>query len=199
MEGKKHNVLILAGTNDQMGAESLRFFTNHWKNHGIDITVYNMGWKDGSKEFEPKLAAIEKLVEELAAKGPVSIIGCSAGASAAFNLLLKRPDVVQKAIGICGRIRGAKTDWGANLKSRTFHQSVLLFEEQQDKISEELKKRMMTISARFGDGLVPKGTSHVEGATNITIPMGGHGVSIRAAVTLFKKPLVDFIKLSPEK
>ena len=56
----------------------------------------------------------------------------------------------------------------------------------------------MTVSARFGDQLVPKGTSHVEGARNITIPTAIHGISITMALTLFKKPIIDFIKLIPE-
>lgn len=198
MNEKLHNVLILAGTNDQKGKNRLELATNHWKSHGIDTTVYNVGWKDGSINFELKLAEIEKLVEELSAKGPVSIVGISAGASAAFNLLLKRPDVIQKAIGVCGRIRGASTDWGAKLNSKTFQQSVLLFEEQQAQIPDELKKRMMTVSARFGDQLVPKGTSHVEDAKNITIPTAIHGLSIIMALTLLKKPIIDFIKLTPE-
>ena len=98
----------------------IELITKHWKNHGIDTTVYNVGQKNGSINFEPKLAEIEKLVEELALNGPVSIIGCSAGASAAFNLFLKRPDVIQKAIGVCGRIRGASTEWGEKLISRPF-------------------------------------------------------------------------------
>ena len=200
MEGERklHNVLVLAGTDDERGKSKIELATNHWTEHGIKTTLYNVGWKDGSTEFGSKLAEIERLVDELAKEGPVSIVGCSAGASAAFNLLLRRPDVIKNAIGVCGRIRGAKTDWGTNLRSRTFHQSVLLFEEQQAKISEELKKRMMTVSARFRDELVPKGTSHVEGATNITIPTAIHGLSIILALTLFKKPIIDFIKLVPD-
>ncbi len=198
IEKKFHNILVLAGTNDQRGKNTIELATRHWRSHGIDVTAYNVGWKDGSKDIAPKLAEIEKLVDELAEKGPVSIIGISAGASAAFNTFLKKPDVIEKVVGVCGRIRGGETEWGANLNSRTFHQSVLLFENQQAQIPDELKKRMMTVSARFGDELVPNGTSHLEGAKNITIPTKMHGLSIILALTLFKKPIIDFIKFTPE-
>ncbi len=197
LDQKRRNVLILAGTGDSRAKSTIELATKHWKNHGIDVTVYNVGWREDSLELAEKLRQIERLVDDLSQKGEVSIIGCSAGASAAFNILLKKPDVVQKAIGICGRIRGAKTEWGTNGHDDPFVQSVLLFEGNEAQIPDELRKRMMTVTARYGDGLVPDGAAHVEGAQNITIPTKMHGLSIVMALTLFKKPLIDFIKLSP--
>lgn len=201
MEGMKyrHNVLILAGTGDSRAQKTIEVATKHWKNHGIDVTVYNVGWREGETNFESKLDQIQNLIDELAQKGPVSIIGCSAGASAAFNALTKKPDVIQKAISVCGRLRGAKEEWSKEMQDDPFIQSVLMFEEQEAQIPEELKKRMMTVSARFGDRLVPKETSNLEGAENITIPTKMHGLSIVMALTLFKKPIIDFIKLAPNQ
>lgn len=193
-ERKFHNVVILAGTGDSKTVRMMDLATRHWKNHGLVVTIYNVGWKDNSTKLESKLAEIEKLVEKLAVKGEVSIIGCSAGGSAAFNLLLKRRDIIQKAISICGRLRTSKA-WSPS--SNKLHQSVLLFEGQEAQIPEELKRRMMTVSPQFGDQLVPSDTSHMEGAYNFKIPTAEHNFSISMALTLLKKPLIDFIKLSP--
>jgi protein-tyrosine phosphatase len=87
IEAKKpHNVLMLAGLGDQESIERMKLITERWKQHGLNVTLYNVGWRDGSINFESKLEEIIKLVDKLAKEGPVSLVGCSAGASAAFNV-----------------------------------------------------------------------------------------------------------------
>lgn len=196
MEKQFHNVLILAGTGDRKSSRLMGLATKHWENHGIRVTVCNVGWQDGSLEFKLKLEEIKKLIDQLSKKGPVSIIGCSAGGSAAFNAFLEQNHIIQKAISICARLRSGKGEFRP--RSKLFEQSVLFFEGQESRIPDELKKRMMTVSAQFGDPRVPEDTSHLEGAYNTKIRLKGHGFSIAMALTLLKKPVIDFIKLSRE-
>lgn len=201
-ESELHNVLMLAGLGDKRTAKMMEFATRHWRDYGINVNVYNVGWEDGSTEFSSKLEEIINLVDELAKQGPVYLIGCSAGGSAAFNAFLKRPETIQKVVSICGRLRAgdyhSRSLERKSANSKAFKQSVLMFEGQEARIPEELKKRMMTVSARFGDQHVPGGTSHLEGAYNLKIPTTEHNLSIGMALTLLKKPVIDFIKLTPE-
>lgn len=199
MEGKNlHQVLVIAGGGDADSVEKMKFATEHWRNHGMEVSVYNVGWRNPATKLETKLAEIEAIVGDLAKKGPVFLVGCSAGASAAFNVFLKRHDIIEKVIGVCGRVRDGNKKWGSSINVKPYVESVMLFEGQEAEIPDELKRRMMTVTPRFGDEVVPRGTNEIEGANNIKIPTGLHGPSIGMALTFFKKPIINFIKLEPE-
>lgn len=71
--------------------------------------------------------------------------------SAAFNAFLERPEVIEKAVNICGRLRSGEHKWRSLKKmaatSEPFKQSVLLFEGRESEIPDALRTRMMTVSA----------------------------------------------------
>ena len=56
------------------------------------------------------------------------------------------------------------------------------------------KKRIMTIRPLLGDELVPGNTATIIGAQNITLPTGEHLLTIGAALTIFGKRIIDFLK-----
>lgn len=157
-----------------------------------------MGWRDGSTEFQPKINKILTLVDQLANDGDLSIVGTSAGGSAALNIFLERPKIIKKAVSICGRIKTGNHKWRSlermSATSATFRQSVLRFEQKEGNMADELRQRVMTVTARFGDELVPSDTSILEGACNIKVPTLEHVFSIAMALTLFAKPVIHFIQ-----
>ena len=51
----------------------------------------------------------------------------------------------------------------------------------------------MTVRAMFGDELVPSETTIIKGALNTKVPTPEHMLSTASALTIFSKPLIDFL------
>ena len=193
---ERHNVVILPGLSDE--TRNIERVTSWWTYVGLTPHVIPVGWHDGIGDFQPKLNKILSLVDQLVLEGQVSIVGTSAGGSAAFNTFLERPGTIHKAVNVCGRLRTGQHYWRSLEKmsatSESFKNSVLLFESRESTIPKELKTRMMTVSALFGDELVPADTSSLDGAYNLRIPTVEHVLSITMSLTFFVHPLIDFLR-----
>jgi len=189
-------VIIIPGLGDNIKATS--WATKHWRSHGLTPVIFPMIWNDG-ESFNIKMGRLLEKIDEYAASGDkISLIGCSAGASAALNAFIERKDKINKVISVCGRLRIGRQKGFRSLANRTksspaFKQSVELFESRQILLSAQDRKKIMTVSSKFGDELVPTSTSSLEGAYNITIPAMEHSISIYGALTIFSKPIISFL------
>ncbi len=187
-------VIILPGLGDHM--DHAEWATRNWPRIGLQPIVCSMGWRNG-EHFATKFEKLLALVDEHFRNGnPISVIGLSAGGSAALNLFAARSDRVKYAISICGRLRQGD-EFSFRKRTRTspaFAESVLLFEQQEKMLSEEQRKKIMTVRARFGDELVPADTATVRGAQNVTIPTIEHSLTIYLALDPFSKIITDYVK-----
>lgn len=189
-------VIIIPGLGDQIKLTS--FVTRDWKKYSIEPIIYSMDWRDG-QGYESKSNAFRKFIKELAKDGSkISIVGCSAGASMALNLLFENPDSIYKVVSVCGRLRQGNQTGFRSLKSRAktspaFAESVTLLESRQEYLNQEQRKRILTIRPLFGDELVPANTAVIDGGKNITIPTMEHSLSIYLALSIFSKPLINFL------
>jgi hypothetical protein len=195
---KEHVVIIIPGLGDQI--DPIKWATNHWKQHGFSVMVHSIGWRNNRLSFEAKFQKLLKLVDDLDKENrKISLVGTSAGGSAVLNVFMQRKKAVHKVINVCGRLRVGPTTGFRSFASKTqsspsFAKSVLLCEEQEKNLSVSERKRIMTVRPLFGDELVPSKTTTIQGGYNITIPTGEHGISITAALTLFSKLLIHFLK-----
>jgi hypothetical protein len=187
-------VIILPGLGDHV--DYVKWVTRNWNQWGLLPIIHSMDWRN-HKKFETKLQKLLALVDEHSKDGAgISIVGLSAGGSAALNLFTLRSDVIKNAVNICGRLRQGNE---ASFKKRTktspaFAESVLCFEKQEQTLSEGQRKRIMTIRADFGDELVPADTATLEGAINISLPTIEHNLTIYLAMSIFSKILITFLK-----
>ncbi len=192
----KYSVIIIPGLGDKTGI--LKILTNHWKKHGLHLIFHAVGWQDG-EDFTPKLNRLLDLVDQLTKNGGrVSIVGTSAGGSAALNAFIKRRSKIHTIINVCGRLRtgpekGFRSFQTTTAPSQAFAQAVKLAEANEHTLSKADRKRVMTVRARFGDQIVPADTTILEGAFNKSVPTAEHMLSIGAALTLFSKPLITFL------
>lgn len=192
-----HQIIILPGLSDRV--EQITKATNFWRKRGLEPHVVRMGWRDvEQKSIEMKLDEIIALAERLSNSGRVSILGISAGGSAALNAFISRPDLFFKATNVCGRLRAGNHHFRSFEKmsktSKMFRESILKFEKSETEIPHEFRERILTVSALFGDELVPADTSGLEGAKNIRIPTVEHGLSIGLALTVFSGAIFSFVK-----
>jgi hypothetical protein len=194
----KHVAIIIPGLGDKIALFSI--LKRHWQNNGVELVVYSLGWRD-KENFDSKLKKLTQLIDEQHAKKgiQVSLIGCSAGGSAILNAFIERKNSLHKVINICGRLRTGKQKGFRSLKTRSkssisFNQAVKLFEQQENLLSSEDRKRIMTIRALLGDELVPSDTTTINGAYNLAIPTVEYSISIILALTILSKSLISFLK-----
>lgn len=192
-----HHVIIIPGLGDAV--RKITWLTNHWRWFGLDPIVYPVFWYT-NKPFDEKLKRCVLLVDQLYTSGDkISLVGLSAGASAALNTYMERKNKIHKVIAVCGRLRSGSERGFRSLASRSvtsysFAQSVRLFESQEHLLSNQDRQKIMTVRALFGDELVPSDTATIRGAKNIIVPTPEHVFSIAMALTLFSRPLITFLK-----
>ncbi len=193
----KHTIIFIPGLGDETTV--LRLITRHWRMYGLEPVVYSVGWHDGEDSFRLKLARLEKMIDQLAKNGDrVSLVGTSAGGSAALNAFIERKNKVHRVINVCGRLRVGPTTGFRSFASKTksspaFAQSVRLCEQSIKRLAVADRKKIMTVHAMFGDELVPPETTIIEAAHNTQVPTMEHMVSIGAALTVFSKRLISFL------
>jgi hypothetical protein len=194
---KKHRVIIIPGLGDDVNKMS--WVIRLWRRHGLEPMIHSIGWHDG-KKFQPKLRILIEMIDQFTQDGDrISLVGCSAGASAALNAFIERKNVLHRVINVCGRLRsgnqlGFRSFAARTVTSPSFAQSIKLFEKHEHLLSNQDRQKIMTVRALFGDELVPTDTTILRGAYNTVIPTLEHALSIAMAVTLFSRPLITFLK-----
>jgi len=189
-------VLIIPGLGEY--DEYVEMLTRCWRKYGLEPVIHQMHWSDG-EHFALKLEKLVAVVDALSKDGSViSLVGLSAGASAALNLFLERDHAIDRVVSICGRIRkGDQTGYRSfetrTKSSRAFAESVMLFAKEEKSLSVEQRKRIMTVRPLFGDALVPASTTHIDGARNVTIPTAGHIFSIGMSLSICSRPILQFL------
>ena len=182
---ERHLVLVVLGLGDQVGL--LKFVTAGWKSRGITPIIYPMGWYDG-EGFKDKLEKLLAKVDSLQNNADrISLVGASAGASVVLNVFLERKMAIYKAVNVCGRLRpgtnlGIRGFDARTKSSRSFRESVVLFSEKESQLNAADRKKILCIYPLLGDELVPRDTCVLEGANNISVPMGEHVFSIGFAM-----------------
>lgn len=189
-------VIIIPGLGDHI--KMTQRMVSGWEKHGLSPIVYKMNWSD-QENFKAKLNKLAALVEEKHKDScDISVVGCSAGGSAALNLFLSHDRLINKAISICGRLKKGDCKGFRSFETRTktskaFEQSVELLEQKIGNFSPNQLERIMTVGPLLGDELVPADTMTIEGVKNITIPTIGHVFSICMALSAFSNSIINFI------
>lgn len=192
---KEHHIIFVPGLS---GSSPLfNKAVGFWKRFGFIPHSHQMAWKD-NQHFKPKLKNLIKEIDELSEKSSlVSIVGTSAGGSMALNAFYERQNSVYKIVNVGGRLRAGKnvhpTLGYASRESISFRESVELCEEIQSKLNPFALKRVLTMHPVF-DEVVPISTNTLKGTNNVQIPFVEHILSIGLAMTIFTKPIVEFLR-----
>ncbi|MBI2588883.1 hypothetical protein HYW35_01585 [Candidatus Saccharibacteria bacterium] len=188
-----HHVIYLPGIGDHRpwGQDKI---IKLWRIFGVRAQFHIIGWADG-EAFEPKLERIGALVDKLAAGGnQVSLVGVSAGASAALNTYMIRKDKIAGVVYVCGKIRNLR---GVNLsyyiKNPAFKQSLIMSDANVAKLQSADKHKMLDIRAQF-DNIVFSRPTIVPGIRIKKMPIFGHIPGILMAITLYSPVISYFLK-----
>jgi len=193
----QHIVIIVPGLGDR--EKGIKMITNFWKKYNLNPIIFPIRWSN-SENFEQKLDRIINLIDRLKDEHKIiSLIGTSAGGGVAINAFIRRKKYIHKVINICGRLSVGPTKGWRSFESATSHypafaQSIILLEKNAKQLDQNDRKKIMTITAKFGDELVPKKTNYFKDAYNISIPTFEHMASIILSLTFFSNKIFSFLK-----
>lgn len=190
-----HKVIIVPGLSDN--DRGIKWATKHWRGYDLDVICFPSGWKT-NEVFQKKLGRLTNLIDRFLEGGnKVSLVGTSAGGSLVLNAFMERKNNISKVINVCGRLRKG-TDKGfrgfeaKTSSSDSFKESVLSFEQNSKLLTNNDRRKIMTIRSLF-DELVPEDTTTVDGAHNKQIYSIEHVFSIWMSLS-FYKPLKNFLQ-----
>lgn len=195
----KHHVIFVPGLDDQK--RNYEFLVNRWAIYGIIPHVHRVNWHNNDS-LEPKLKRLVKEADQyLQNSNIVSLVGWSAGGSAVLNALVMEPKI-NAAVNLCGRLRAGQNvhpslEWAAR-NSKSFKESVLLFESREPKMPQELREKVLNLIPMW-DEIVPKSTVYLRGARNQTIPTAEHMLSGFLGMTLFSPIMIGFLRQKAQK
>lgn len=188
---------MVTGLGDDGKATALA--TVGWKKLELRPIVFVPKWEN-KEGLESKLAKLLEIIDKESKTEKIFLLGISAGASLAMNAFMQRLDRLEKLVSVCGRLRFG---WSRDKIKRKLQEntlSYLAFRESVEMLEKNIKylgkvdrRRIMTVSAKFGDEMIPRGTSQLPGAKNILIPTIGHLLSILSAMTANFEPIRKFL------
>lgn len=151
-----------------------------------------MRWYD-TEDYRVKEQRLLTLIDRRIARGPVALVGSSAGASVVINAYAQRPTLVA-AVCIAGKINNPGAV-GLAYKKRwpSFWQSVQSTTKSLEQISSQQRARILSIRARY-DEVVPAPDSIVEGANNRKVWTMGHALTIGWQLIVGAPRFVRFAK-----
>lgn len=195
---KEHSVIFVPGLGEH--TTLYKHLTSDWPKYGLNPVIHSIRWRDKNSHFQSKLQRLVSLIDTLYESGnTVSLVGVSAGASAALNAFTERKEQVSRVVSVCGRLRtgrekGFRFYETLFARSPALESSVKQFEENERNLSMEDRRRIMTTRAKFADISAPKETSILDGSYNKEIPMAVHMPTIIVALKIFPKPITVFLK-----
>lgn len=151
-------------------------------------------WR-GSEDFAPKLDRIVELVDELHSEGHrVSLVGVSAGATAAFNTYMKRPEKIAKVVYVCGKLRRPDSVGERYYRiNPAFKQSLEKVQDQIDNLTPEDSAKMLSLKPWY-DQTVPVADTVLPGVRNWRMLSLWHIPSIFIGITAYSPIICGFIK-----
>ncbi len=193
-----HHVIYLPGLGDEK-ANGQDKILRLWRIFGLKVHYFKIGWADG-EPFEPKLERILELVDSLAESyGEVSVIGTSAGASAAINAFEKRTEQIASVVCICGKLRNPQTiSKERYIVNPAFEGSIKTLSTSLEGLSDKDKQKILSIRPLIDEVVTPRDT-YIDGAKSKIIPSFGHVASIVYALTIGSFGISRFIKRQSKK
>ena len=190
-------IIVVSGLGDN--GRELKLASTWWKKEGLEPIIFLPHWEN-EKGVKPKLTRLLRKINIESRDKKILLLGISAGASLAMNAFLMKPEKIEKVVSLCGRLKmGLSKDMirrklqENTLKRRAFRESVELLQKNLNKLAKIDKKRILTLSAEFGDEVIPLETSTLPGVKNIMIPAIEHVISIFSAMTVNFEPIKKFL------
>lgn len=189
-------VIVTGGKYDTQGRKFHEGVARRFDRRGFDSVIHSVGWEDGA--VEDKIGLLSDTIESsLQTYERVSLLGPSAGGAMALAGFMEHPEIFRVAT-VCSRL---------NLKTNSGYPSFLQInslllntlnwlEENQDKLTPEMRDRVATVSIRSGENRIPPAGLILEGAKEMKVPYDAkdHHDSVGTILRQYIDPIAVFIK-----
>ena len=189
----KHHIIYVPGIGDDI-YRIQGFLVWWWFIYGVRGHVHEMPWT-GKGEYQPKHEKLLALIDKYANQGhKVSLVGASAGASAAINAYIARRDQINSVAIICGKINEPETI------SESFYSRNAAFKESMYALQENLKKLTASDKSKFrnyytpNDQVVTYVCSFMHGVQEISLRPMRHGQAIIYSVSIGARKIIKGLK-----
>ncbi len=190
---KAHHIFYIPGINDPHPVEK-QLLLGIWIFYGFKVHYTPMNWSD-TRAFDVKLQDLLQQIDIQIEKGNlVSLIGSSAGASAAINAYAQRTSSIQKVICICGKLRNPQTIENTFRIHPSFKESLMVLPHNLKKLNQSDRLKILSVHP-LTDTIVPVKDTCIEGAYEDNLPVNGHALGIIYAITLGSRKLAKFLKI----
>lgn len=189
----KHHIIYLPGIGDHKPYFQPQII-NLWRIFGVTPHYHPVIWR-GDENFDAKLNRLTKLIDELYAEGNlVSLVGVSAGATAAFNAYMQRPEKISKVVYICGKLRRPET------VGRYYYQTNMAFIQSLKKVQPQISKlapfdtvKMLSLRPIY-DQTVPTADMVLPGVKKLRMLSVYHIPSIFTGLIFYAPTICMFIR-----
>lgn len=192
----KQAIIYVPGLGDHR-SHGQRKVVELWRFWPVDHTeVVLMQWNQ-DEAFELKLSRLIARIDALNTQGyRVSLVGVSAGASAAVHAYAARPDTVHRVVCICGKLQRPETISPHTYRANpAFRESMYLLPASLEQLDNQQRRQILSIRP-LADESVPPADTVIPGARTKTIPAFSHVISIAVAITLYSGMVVRFTRKS---
>ncbi len=192
---KEHHVIIIRGLGDHGSMQvEWNFIIKLWGHFGVKVHVFTPSWAD-NEPFSLKLKRLTDQIDYLTAQGfLVSLVGISAGASAALNAYVVKKDKVHKVLFICGKIRSPdKVNARYFIENPAFKDSLDLSTANSQKLQASDKQKMLYMYA-LSDMTVPARVNKLVGVQTKVVIAFGHILGIAVALIFYSRYISRFLK-----
>ena len=184
------DVILIPGLGKNHNERTFLWLRQLWRLYGVRLHVCEVSWEDG-EAFAPKFDRLKTLAEHL--DNLVGVVGASAGASAAVNLLAS--ELTPGVVTVCGLLEVDFLNKPAMMRRSPAFLEALTNCTGLLKTRPELASKMLTIRP-LADGTVDPYVATTPGARDVIVKTRGHALSI-AYILTFKVGLIKrFLTLS---
>lgn len=187
-----HQVIYIPGLGDRR-PRGQTIVLSFWKLFGLRVHYFPLGWSDKG-DFQLKLTLLLAKIDELSNDGHlVSLVGVSAGASAALNAYAQRKDL-NAVVCVCGKIQNPQTIGIRTYQiNPAFKQSAFGVKTSLHQIKPARISRILSIHPR-SDSTVLVADTKIAGASEKVVPVFGHIQGILYSITFGLPAIAKFIK-----
>jgi pimeloyl-ACP methyl ester carboxylesterase len=175
----KPQLLFIPGLGDRLWL--YRLAMPIWRALGYETHVHRFGWNGPASALPERQARLLAYVDALP-PGQLSVIGMSAGGTAAVNLLAHRPHIY-RVVTVASPLRPKDRPTRPLLAASIREATKFLAE------ADPATKRKIRSAHGLYDHRVPVSKSRPEGVRTLRLPTVGHGLTIFMAMTVLAKPV----------
>lgn len=187
----KHHILYIPGVGDAK-VDGQQKLMKLFRLHGVEAEVFQMHWTV-DEPYDSKQKRIIERIMKLRSQGKVvSLLGFSAGASAALNTFKAVPKLINAVVTISGIVKGSVNPrYYAN--NPAFHESMVRVMENTNLFTPEQKSRMLVVGSLL-DTVVPLRLATIPGVKYCVLPSIGHAGTLIFAVIFSSWTIANFVK-----